>query len=204
MRPETFSVLKDIYTIVQTSPTNPLWTDKATRELSPLVFISITKSFTLGELEAISPLLKDAFEGVTYKFKKDVQTHKKLIKLGNIVDLEQFWNEISKKQLPEIGKTEFEFLHLATSKVLNKIFGKYYERRSEIGRDRLIDEIINGIEYKKDDFASKSAEGNLIYPLFLEHERKDLLASFDAFVGKNGAFRRIFEKSNDKDLELEF
>ena len=204
MRPETFSVLKDIYTIVQTSPTNPLWTDKATRELSPLVFISITKSFTLGELEAISPLLKDAFEGVTYKFKKDVQTHKKLIKLGNIVDLEQFWNEISKKQLPEIGKTEFEFLHLATSKVLNKIFGKYYERRSEIGRDRLIDEIINGIEYKKDDFASKSAEGNLIYPLFLEHERKDLLASFGAFVGKNGAFRRIFEKSNDKDLELEF
>ena len=148
--------------------------------------------------------MKDAFEGVTYKFKKDVQTHKKLIKLGNIVDLEQFWNEISKKQLPEIGKTEFEFLHLATSKVLNKIFGKYYERRSEIGRDRLIDEIINGIEYKKDDFASKSAEGNLIYPLFLEHERKDLLASFDAFVGKNGAFRRIFEKSNDKDLELEF
>lgn len=204
MRPETFSVLKDIYTIVQTSPTNPLWTDKATRELSPLVFISITKSFTLGELEAISPLLKDAFEGVTYKFKKDVQTHKKLIKLGNIVDLEQFWNEISKKQLPEIGKTEFEFLHLATSKVLNKIFGKYYELHSEIGRDRLIDEIINGIEYKKDDFASKSAEGNLIYPLFFEHERKDLLASFDAFVGKNGAFRRIFEKSNDKDLELEF
>ena len=204
MRPETFSVLKDIYAIVQTSPTNPLWTDKATRELSPLVFISITKSFTLGELEAISPLLKDAFEGVTYKFKKDVQTHKKLIKLGNIVDLEQFWNEISKKQLPEIGKTEFEFLHLATSKVLNKIFGKYYELHSEIGRDRLIDEIINGIEYKKDDFASKSAEGNLIYPLFFEHERKDLLASFDAFVGKNGAFRRIFEKSNDKDLELEF
>lgn len=204
MRPETFSVLKDIYTIVQTSPTNPLWTDKATRELSPLVFISIAKSFNLGELEAISPLLKDAFEGITYKFKKNVQTHKELIKLGNIVDLEQFWNEISKKQLPEIGKTEFEFLHLATSKVLNKIFGKYYERRSEIGRDRLIDEIINGIEYKKDDFASKSAEGNLIYPLFLEHERKDLLASFDAFVGKNGAFRRIFEKSNDKDLELEF
>ena len=190
--------------IVQTSPTNPLWTDKATRELSPLVFISIAKSFNLGELEAISPLLKDAFEGITYKFKKNVQTHKELIKLGNIVDLEQFWNEISKKQLPEIGKTEFEFLHLATSKVLNKIFGKYYERRSEIGRDRLIDEIINGIEYKKDDFASKSAEGNLIYPLFLEHERKDLLASFDAFVGKNGAFRRIFEKSNDKDLELEF
>lgn len=204
MRPETFSVLKDIYMIVQTSPTNPLWTDKATRELSPLVFISIAKSFNLGELEAISPLLKDAFEGITYKFKKNVQTHKELIKLGNIVDLEQFWNEISKKQLPEIGKTEFEFLHLATSKVLNKIFGKYYERRSEIGRDRLIDEIINGIEYKKDDFASKSAEGNLIYPLFLEHERKDLLASFDAFVGKNGAFRRIFEKSNDKDLELEF
>lgn len=204
MRPETFSVLKDIYTIVQTSPTNPLWTDKATRELSPLVFISIAKSFNLGELEAISPLLKDAFEGITYKFKKNVQTHKELIKLGNIVDLEQFWNEISKKQLPEIGKTEFEFLHLATSKVLNKIFGKYYERRSEIGRDRLIDEIINGIEYKKDDFEAKSAEGNLIYPLFLEHERKDLLASFDAFVGKNGAFRRIFEKSNDKDLELEF
>ena len=204
MHPETFSVLKDIYTIVQTSPTNPLWTDKATRELSPLVFISIAKSFTLGELEAISPLLKDAFEGVTYKFKKYVQTHKKLIKLGNIVDLEQFWNEISKKQLPEIGKTEFEFLHLATSKVLNKIFGKYYERHSEIGRDRLIDEIINGIEYKKDDFGAKSAEGNLIYPLFFEHERKDLLASFDAFVGKNGAFRRIFEKSNDKDLELEF
>ena len=204
MRPETFSVLKDIYTIVQTSPTNPLWTDKATRELSPLVFISIAKSFNLGELEAISPLLKDAFEGITYKFKKNVQTHKELIKLGNIVDLEQFWNEISKKQLPEIGKTEFEFLHLATSKVLNKIFGKYYERRSEIGRDRLIDEIINGIEYKKDDFEAKSAEGNLIYPLFFEHERKDLLASFDAFVGKNGAFRRIFEKSNDKDLELEF
>ena len=204
MRPETFSVLKDIYTIVQTSPTNPLWTDKATRELSPLVFISIAKSFNLGELEAIPPLLKDAFEGITYKFKKNVQTHKELIKLGNIVDLEQFWNEISKKQLPEIGKTEFEFLHLATSKVLNKIFGKYYERRSEIGRDRLIDEIINGIEYKKDDFEAKSAEGNLIYPLFFEHERKDLLASFDAFVGKNGAFRRIFEKSNDKDLELEF
>lgn len=204
MRPETFSVLKDIYTIVQTSPANPLWTDKATRELSPLVFISIAKSFNLGELEAISPLLKDAFEGITYKFKKNVQTHKELIKLGNIVDLEQFWNEISKKQLPEIGKTEFEFLHLATSKVLNKIFGKYYERRSEIGRDRLIDEIINGIEYKKDDFEAKSAEGNLIYPLFFEHERKDLLASFDAFVGKNGAFRRIFEKSNDKDLELEF
>ena len=204
MRPETFSVLKDIYTIVQTSPTNPLWTDKATRELSPLVFISIAKSFNLGELEAISPLLKDAFEGITYKFKKNVQTHKELIKLGNIVDLEQFWNEISKKQLPEIGKTEFEFLHLATSKVLNKIFGKYYERRSEIGRDRLIDEIINGIEYKKDDFEAKSAEGNLIYPLFFEHERKDLLTSFDAFVGKNGAFRRIFEKSNDKDLELEF
>ena len=204
MRPETFSVLKDIYTIVQTSPTNPLWTDKATRELSPLVFISIAKSFNQGELEAISPLLKDAFEGVTYKFKKDVQTHKKLIKLGNIVDLEQFWNEISKKQLPEVENTEFSFLQQATSRVLGKIFGKYYERHREIGLDRLVDEIINGIEYKKDDFASKSAEGTLIYPLFLEHERKDLLASFDAFVGKNGAFRRIFDKSNGEDLELEF
>lgn len=204
MRPETFSVLKDLYTIVQTSPISPLWTDKATRELSPLVFISITKSFNPGELEAVSPFLKDAFEGVTYKFKKNVENHKKLIKLGNIVDLEQFWNEISKKQLPDVENTEFSFLQQATSRVLGKIFGKYYERHREIGLDRLVDEIINGIEYKKDDFETKSAEGKLIYPLFLEYEKTNLLASFDAFVGKNGAFRRIFEKSNDKDLELEF
>ena len=204
MRPETFSVLKDIYTIVQTSPINPLWSDSSIMKLSPLVFIAIAKSFSPEELEAVSPFLKDAFDGVTYKFKKGLLDNKELIKLGNIVDLESFWNKRLEMQLPETGDLEFGFLTRATSMVLDKIFRKSYENRNELGRDRLVSEIIKGIEYKGSDFVSKSAEGKLIYPLFFEHERKDLLASFDAFVGKNGAFRRIFEKSNDKDLELEF
>ena len=86
MRPETFSVLNDIYTIVQTSPINPLWSDSSIMKLSPLVFIAIAKSFSPEELEAVSPFLKDAFDGVTYKFKKGLLSNKEWIKLGNIVD----------------------------------------------------------------------------------------------------------------------